>query len=335
MYPPERFAETRLNNIPASTETVYSELTLVEPWLVWLRRAAFTPNANLAHRIEGTIVGASHNEVISFGLATPPLEDEIDLNIPFDYDVHVNEYSGPGGPVNNYQSRVIWEAEPYTVVKKLSMGVPYGQLNEEEKGLADKWMLARRLKGGWMPQPYPKGELINSYFNNFSGAVPVAPSVTTGEITMLQKAVPLGYKMVLTGVWGSNPVANFGSLEIRVYREKKLFLTIFPYCLGNFATVTRNIPALDLWTPALSDLRVCLWSGTGHVGITAACKFELRRLTIWDKIQWGLLNKKTYVTDEERAFAQELSLEEKTKAGIYDLVSPFPQIGSSTPLGKP
>jgi len=321
-YPPEKFAETRLvNPLPATTLTTYSEIPEIEPWLVWLRSASFDRNASVSVRIEGTVADKRFEDILAFGAAVPVLDDYIPLNIPFDRDARVFEYNAAALPIANYQSRVTWEVQHYRVADKLSMGITYENLTEDEQLLADKFQIMRNIRGGKLPMPYPKGDLqhtvVGTYAGNPAAGLP-------NETAIIERTCPDGYKLVLTKVWANRPVANLGDLEIRVYRDRKLFLTLYPICFPNYGTITRYERPLELWIPALSHMRVAVFSGTGHVGILAQAELELRRLTIWDKMAWGLENKRTITSQEERDLISELGLHDKLDAGIYELVTPIP-----------
>lgn len=337
-FPPEKFAETRLvATLAATTRELYSELSEIEPWLAWLRGVAIDRNVNVSVIVEGTVADKRYEDVLSFGAAALELEDELPLNVPFDYDARVYEYNAAVAPIANYQSRVTWEVQPYRVADKLSMGLKYENLDEDEQRLADKYKIMRSIRGGKLPMPYPKGDLQYQFAGQYAGN-PVAGDA--GETNIIRRTCPDGYKLVLTKLWANHPVANFGDLEIRVYRDKKLFLTLYPYCFPNYAdpvriaaTISqRYIPPVELWIPALSSMRVTIYSGTGHVGILAQALVELRRLTIWDKMAWGLEAKRKITSQEERDLISELNLRDKLDAGIYELVTPIPE---SAILGSP
>lgn len=325
-YPPEKFLETRLiAALGATARTTYSEMSVIEPRLVWLRDISFAVagarNANISAIVEGTVAEKRYEDIVPFGSAFPELFDKLPLSIPFDYDSRVILYNASVIPLANTQGRVTWEVQDYRVTDKLSMGVSYNSLEEEEKRLADKYQLIRSIRGGKLPMEYPKGDLQYDFTGNFAGAMAVGQ-----ETNIIRRTVPDGYKLVLTKLWAAHPAANFGSLEIRVYRDKNLFLTLFPYCFPDFNTSapTRRVMPLDLWIPALSEMRVTIFSSTGHAAELAMAEVELRRLTIWDKIAWNLENVRKITTDEERDMISELNLRDKLNAGIYELVTPLP-----------
>ena len=325
-YPPEKFLETRLiANLAATTREAYSEMSMVEPRLMWLRDMSFAVagarNANLSAIIEGTVADKRYENVLPFGLSFPEIFDKLPLNVPFDYNAVVSLYNAAVGALVNIQGRVTWEVQTYRVVDKLAMGISYDNLEDEEKRLADKYHLMRSIRGGKLPMEYPKGDLQYVFPGNFAGAM-----IVDQETNLISRTVPDGYKLVLTKLWAARPAANFGNLEIRVYRDRNLFLTLFPYCFPDFTTAapTRRVMPLDLWIPALSNLRVTIFSGTGHAAEQAMAEVELRRLTIWDKMAWGLEKVRRITTDEERDMISELNLRDKLDAGIYDLVTPLP-----------
>lgn len=325
-YPPEIFMETRLlAALPATSFAIHSEMTVVEPNLVWLRDisvgVAGARNANLSVHVDGTVAEKRYENILPFGLGFPEIFDKFPIDVPFDYTARVRLYNAAVGALNNVQARVTWEVQTYRVVNKLAMGIKYDNLEEEEQRLADKYHLMRSLQGGKLPMKYPKGALMYQFPGNFAGAM-----VIDQETNLIRRTVPDGYKLVLTQLWAARPAANFGNLEIRVYRDRNLFLTLFPYCFPDYTTVapTRRVMPLELWIPCLQELRVTIFSSTGHAAEQAMAKCELRKLTIWDKMAWNLERVRKITTDEERDMINELNLRDKLDAGIYELVTPLP-----------
>lgn len=325
-YPPETFVETRfIAALAATARTIQSEIGVIEPNLVWLKDVSFAVaearNANLTAIVEGTVANKRYEDVIPFGAAFPELFDKLPLEVPFDYDARVILYNAAVAPLANTQSRATWEVKPYRVADKLSMGISYENLKDEEKRLADKFHLMRSIRGGKLPMEYPKGDLQWALSGNYSGAMAAGQ-----ETNLIERTVPDGYKVVLTKLWASHPLANFGNLEIRVYRERQLFLTLHPFCFPDFVTVApiRRVMPIELWVPALSQMRVSIFSGTGHAAQLAMAEVELRRLTIWDKIAWNLEKVRRVTSDEEGDMISELNLRDKLDAGIYELVTPLP-----------
>ena len=325
-YPPEKFLETRfIAALAATARTTCSEMSVIEPMLVWLRDMSFAVagarNANISSIVEGTVADQRYENILAFGNAFPELVDKIPMNVPFDFDARVILYNAAVGALANTQGRVTWEVQTYRVADKLAMGIKYDNLEEEEQRLADKYHLIRSLEGCKLPMPYPKGALRYSFPGVFSGAL-----IANQEVNLIRRTVPDGYKLVLTKLWAAHPAANFGNLEIRVYRDKNLFLTLYPYCFPDYTTVapTRQIMPLELWIPALQEMRVTIFSGTGHAAEQAMAEVELRQLTIWDKMAWNLERVRKITTGEERDMISELNLRDKLDAGIYENVTPLP-----------
>lgn len=321
-YKPIRFVESRMiANFGATTLLAYSEYDYCEPWLIRLREISQDRNANIRAIIEGTVAEKRFEDILAFGAAWPDLDDSYKVDIPFDFDARVQLFNAAVVAIANYQARVTWEAQHYRVADKLSMGIKYESLDEGDQALADKFLLERRIMGGSLPMEYPKGDLQYTFIGNYSGN----PAINTDN-NLVNRSVPDGYKLVLTKVWCSHPVANFGNLELRVFQDRTRVLTMFPFCHPNWTTATRDIPAVDLWIPALSNMRVALHSTTGHAATIAGCEIELRRLTIWDKMAWGLDKSKRITSVAERAMIEELDLFDKLNAGIYELVTPQPEM---------
>ena len=250
--------------------------------------------------------------LIPYGAATTVLDDYTPLNIAADHSAFVR-FNNAAAAIPNYQARVVWEVHNYSVAQKLAQRIKFELLEEEEQEIATKYDLEKKIAAGELPMEYPPGPLLYQIVGNFSGNLALGD-----EISMLEKTVPEDCKVILRFVWASHPAANFGDLRIRVYREKKRFMDIYPYMLPNFTTATRYIRPLDLWIPALNNLRVTINSTTGHVGVLAQVIADVRKLTIFDKLSWN-----RRLSSEEKATVDRFDLSRKLKAGVYDLVHPL------------
>lgn len=313
-YPPERLVESRFVATIAGNAVVrHFEIPDVTPYLVWVKEIGMDRNASLQALLHGQAASRRYENPLPFGAAWAPLDDSIPVNSPFDYEVFFDFTNLTGVAVNNYRARVIYEVQKYRVADKIALGVSEAAMSSEELALADKYLIKEKVKTGELPMPYPPGSLQSRRIGQYSGT-PAAAS----ETTILDVTVPEGHKAVLRFVWCSPPAANLGDLQIRIYREKSLYLQIFPYMMPNWATATRHIPPLDLWIPALDQMRVTLFTTPGgHGAILAQAIVEIRKLTIFDKLAW---NEK--LTPEERDTVDRLSLRDKLDAGIYDLFTP-------------
>lgn len=309
-YPPETLLESRLTNIPGNQTDFYWNITDCKDYLLWMRGLSINRNASIRAFIRGQVGDRNIEDTITFGAAVPNFEDETSINIPFDLTARLELLNVTGVAVNNYQARVRWEVTRYTIIDKILQGVA---LNDEELAIVTKYELDRKIAAGILPMPYPKGPLVEEYTGNWAGA-PVA----NVENTLVERAVPEGYKIILTKVWGTQPVANFGNLEIRVYRERTLYQTLFPYCFPNYTTATRCIPPVELWIPSRQHIRVALTSTIGHAANFAQATLEIRKLTIWDKLNWGLR-----LTNQEQNMVDELDLRTKLQAGLYEYITPI------------
>jgi len=324
-YPPEKFVETMyVAAAPGTTRTTQSEISTCEPNLLWLRDVSFgvaaARNANLSAIIEGTVADKRYENILAFGAAFPEFFDKLPLNVPFDYDARVILYNAAVGALAT-QSRITWEVQTYRVADKLAVGISYDNLDDEEKRLADKYHLMRSIRGGKLPMAYPKGALQWQFPGNFAGAM-----VAGQETNLIRRTVPDGYKLVLTKLWAAQAAVPVGALEIRVYRDKNLFLTLFPWCFPDFATgaITRRVMPVELWIPALSEMRVTIYSAGVRAAEMAMAEVELRKLTIWDKMAWNLEKVRRITTGEEKDMISELNLRDKLDAGIYELITPLP-----------
>lgn len=311
-YPPERLQQSVLiAALAGNGQLNWWNATKVEPYLLWLRSISLDRNAGIRTTIRGEITDRNYEDILFFGNAIPVIDDEIPLNIPFDHTAIVTLLNTTAIAINNYQLRCIYEVAPYTITDKIIQGQ---LLDDEEVALAQKYELDRKIASGYLPMPYPEGPLLYQTTGNYSGN-PAANQ----ENTIVERSVPRGCKGILRHVWANRPAANFGSLVIRVYRERNHWveMDIYPYCLPNFATATRYERPLDLWIPALTQISAVLLSTTGHAGITAQATIEIRRLTIWDKLSWN-----QRLSSDEEAMVEQLELREKLRCGLYELLTP-------------
>jgi len=161
--------------------------------------------------------------------------------------------------------------------------------------------------------PYPKGALVTHLADNFAGDLSAGEEKNVLEIA----AIEPGLKAVLRRIWAKRPTTNVGELEIRIYRGRPLkpYFTIRPYCLPEFKPI-------DLWIPAINALSVTVYSGPGHTDVRVLATADIRKLTIWDKISWGLLGRREITPEWEVSLVRELELEDKLRAGLYELITP-------------
>jgi len=314
-YPPTRLCWARVINLSANVLNPFLDVPAISPFLVKLHSISTARNANVLPDIAGVLAGRPYSERLK-SEALPVIDDFLPINAYFDESFALSFYAT--ADVSNYQARADFEVMPYSVADKLALGVSEEALTDEEKELSDKYQLRRRILANELPMPYPKGALLYQLHGTFSGDLAAG-----AEETILETTVQAGNKAVLTELWAKRPTADYGNLEIRVYLERQLYLMLHPYCFPEFATTTRYIRPIQLWIPAIRHLSVTIYSGTGHTGLLALAKFDMRRMTIWDKIQWGLLPNKVYTSAWERILVEEYNLEEKLKAGIYKLLVPL------------
>jgi len=314
-YPPERVVESHLiaNLVPGGTE--FLNLYEIEPYLVWLKRLSFDRNPNVSAMISAQVADRGHENMIPYGAATTILDDYTPLNVAADHSAFVR-FTNAAAAIPNYQARVVYEVHNYSVAQKLAQGIKFDLLEDAEQEVATKYDLAKKIAAGELPMKYPSGPLLYQNVGNFSGNL-----AANEEVNMLEKTVPEGCKVVLRFVWANHPAANFGALMVRVHREKSRFMDIYPYMMPNFTTITRYIRPLDLWIPALNNLRVTIRSTTGHVGVLAQVIVAVRKLPIFDKLSWN-----RRLSSEEKELVNRLDLSGKLKAGIYNLVTPLPSM---------
>lgn len=324
-YLPVRVVENYPVNIAAAAINTYWEAREIDDWsyLVWLRSISGgllgARDVDVRPIIEGTTADRRYEDIIPFGGALPILDDDLPLNVAFDHEARILlQNTNALVPKANYQARVAWEVWNYRTADKIAQGVSEDTLTDEDKRLMTAYDLKHKVAAGELPMKYPEGPLLYQLAGDHIDA-----AMGISEVNIIERSIPAGYKGVLRYLWARRPAANFGALTLNVYVDRRLFLQIYPYCMPEWNTTTRYIPALDLWIPAVEHLRVSVQSTTGHVNVMALASMELREMTLFDKISWGLVNNKRMTSDEDRAIISEYNLEDKLKAGIYQLLTPL------------
>lgn len=331
-YLPIRVVENYPVTIAAAAINTYWEANEIDDWsyLVWLRSIsgglAGARDVDVRPQIDGVTAARRYESTIPFGGALPPLDDDLPLNVAFDHEARIllhNTNAGVGKA--NYQARVIYEIQNYRTADKIAQGVSEDALTDDDRRLIETYNLKHKVAAGELPMKYPEGPLQYQLAGDHIDA-----AMGISEVPIIERSIPAGYKGILRYLWARRPVANLAVLTLNVYVDRRLFLQVFPYCMPEWNTVTRHIPALDLWIPAVEHLRVTVQSTTGHANVMALASMELREMTLFDKISWGLMNNKKITSDEDRAIISEYNLEDKLKAGIYQLLTPLkPKISGS------
>jgi len=310
IYPPEKVVEARPIDLAADRVTTLVELPDIPPHLIKLHELGIARRTEVTAIVKGTRVGKAY-EVRLHGLATPDIDEPLPLNAQFDEDMFVEFHSTAA--ITNYQARAVFEVKPYSVADKLALGMSPAALDEEERRLIEKFQLAEKVASQHLPMPYPKGALVTHLADNFAGDLSAGEEKNVLEIATIES----GLKAVLRGIWAKRPTTNVGDLEIRIYRGRppKPYFTIRPYCLPEFKPI-------DLWIPAVDALYVKAYSGPGHTDVRVLATADIRKLTVWDKIGWGLLARRDITPEWEARLVRELGLEEKLRAGVYELITP-------------
>lgn len=321
-YLPVRLVESVPTTLLAGSRTNIWEVPDPDPYLLWFISwsggIASALDTDVYPTLSGEVAGRRTENRIPFPGALQIPDDDIPWKVPFDNNVILELVNPTVGAKANYQSRAVWEVHDYTVADKVALGVGEAAMNDEEIRLRDKFQIPDRVKANELPMKRPEGQLLETFVGNYETA-----AMAVSEINLFDKTVPAGHKAILRLLWARRPVANLGALTINVYIEKRLYLQIYPYSMANYGTVTRYIPPLDLWIPAIENLRVTVQSTTGHVNVKTLVTMDLRKMTLFDKVAWGLTNNKRHTTDEDRAKIAEYDLEDKVKAGVYSLLYPL------------
>lgn len=311
LYPPEITCEARPINPGATAWTSLTEATYLQPWLCILRSLGAARNASTRARIRGTLQGRSYERIIE-GPVLPLVDYRIPTEIAFDEDMFIDFYNS-GALINNYQSRTVFELRDYSVAEKLAYGASDASFTEEELPLIDRFNLRDKIRRGELPMSRPLGTLrrqeVFSYYNVLAANTPV---------DLADINVAAGQKVILRRLWTLRPVANVTALTVLVSREQRLYNTIYPFVLTDYNAV---MDPLELYIPAINRMQVQLLSTTGHaatdVGVVA--EFDVRDMTVWDKVAWGLDRNATFTSSAERAAIAELGLKDLVRAGVYSL----------------
>jgi hypothetical protein len=311
--------------IAAAAINTYWEANEIDDWsyLVWLRSIsgglAGARDVDVRPEIDGVTNDRRYESVIPFGGALPPLDDDLPLNVAFDHEARVLLHNTNALAAKaNYQARVVWEIWNYRTADKIAQGVSEDALTDDDRRLITKYDLRQKVAAGELPMAYPEGPLLYQVVGDHIDA-----AMAISEVPIIERSIPAGYKGILRYLWARRPVANLADLTLNVYVDRRLFLQVYPYCMPEWNTVTRHIPALDLWIPAVEHLRVTVQSTTGHVNVMAMALMEVRKMTLADKISWGLVNNKKITSDEERTIISDYNLEDHVKAGLYQLLVPL------------
>ncbi len=318
IYPPERVIEARPLTVTTSWTNLVN-LPDISPHLIRLVELGLdnNPTATIDCRVEGIFAGkAFENE---FDVETAP---GIDAKIPF--IIHADEsmkvrFKTASGTESNYKCRAIYEVRPYTVADKMALGLSLDALSSDERRIETKYEIRRKIKAGLLPSPYPEGALHKQVLGSYSGSI-----ASDEEKTIVEVFPSPGEKAILRRIWVRRPSST--AHYLRVYRERKAYFDIYPYCLPsvNPASPTHaDLVPIELYIPAVRQLALKYVGGASET-VYAIAEVELREMTVWDKIGWGLVKDRSITPDWEAAMIEELSLEEKYKAGIYQM---YVQIG--------
>ena len=313
-YPPEIVAEARPVNLVANAPNRLVDLPLggVEHgYLLELRELGAARNANVTHvEISGILLGRRYERRID-GNVLPLVDYNYPINVPLDEQLFIDTLAT--AIVANYQSRAIYGVRDFSVAEKIALGANEEALTSEELELAERFNIENKVKRGELPLDRPLGTLMRQEVHSYYGPLAVNIPMNVGVINVAK-----GEKAILRRLWTLRPAANVTALTVTVEREKAAFLTLYPHVMADLNTVMRPT---ELYIPALQRLRCYVTSTTGHaatdVGVVA--EFDIRKLTVYDKVAWGLTRSKLYTSDEERETIRDLGLEDLTKAGIYDL----------------
>lgn len=321
-YLPVRLVESVPTNLGAASRTNIWEIPDPDPYLLWFISwsggLASALDPDVYPILSGQVAGRrTENRIPSPG-ALQQVDDDIPWKVPFDNNALLALVNPAVGVKANYQSRAVWEIHDYTVADKEALGVSVDAMDDEELRLRDKFEIPDRVKANELPMKRPEGQLLETFVGDYE----IAP-MAVSEINLIDRTVPAGHKAVLRLLWARQPVANLGAITINVYIDKRLFLQIWPYSMANYATVGRYTPPLDLWIPAIENLRVTIETTTGHANVKTLVNMELRKMTLYDKVAWGLIKNKRHTSDEDRALIEEYDLEDKVAAGIYSLLYPL------------
>lgn len=329
-YPPEKVIEARAINLLLNSWVDLVDLPdipgAVAP-LVKLIELGYMNDATnrVKCRVEGTIADKEvENDILHTYLGSKPgIDDSIPLSAWFDKTMKVHFYSTAA--ISNFKARALYEVRNYTIADKIALGTT---LTKAETALAAKYELHRKILSGELPMEYPKGPLVRQQVKNFYSA---SMTGAAAEQTIIDVYPPPGQKAVLTKLWCKRPSA-YNSLTIKVYHDRKLYFEINPWALPDLASSESGTLQLidrpiDLWIPGIKQVKVAMYCGVTETHVAAMAKIDLRKITIWDKLNWGLA-----LTPEEKDLVTSLFLDEKLLAGLYVLAVPI-NLGGRGPIG--
>lgn len=315
-YPPETVAEARPVTTVANQTTRIVDLPYggkEYDYLLELKEFGATRNAGVDYvTISGSLLGRRYERRI-IGDLLPLVDYNFPVDVPLDEQFFFDVF--PTAIIGNYQSRVVYEVKNFNVAEKLALGATEATLTTEELELAERFNLRDKIKRAQLPMSWPLGTLVKQEIHSFYAAL---VQNVPGNVATINVAE--GEKVILRRLWTLRPAANPLNLIVTVERDKAPFLTLYPHVMTDLNTVIRP---MELYIPALQRNRVYVTSTVagGHiatdVGIVA--EFDIRKLTLWDKVAWGLTRNKRYTSEEDRALIRDLELEDMVKAGIFSL----------------
>jgi len=313
-YPPVTVAEARPFTLVANTPLRIVDLPLggaEENYLLRLKELGATRNANVSYvEVSGMLAGRRYDRRID-GNVLPLVDFNYPLDLPLSDQFFVDILATAG--IANYQSRVIYEVSKFTPADKVALGVSEASLTSEDVELIEKFNIRNKVKRGELPTKRPLGELLRTEVYSYYGALLANVPVEVGVIN-----VAIGEKAILRRLWTLRPAANVTALTVTVERDGTNFLTLFPQVMVDLNTVIRP---MELYIPAIRKLRCYVTSTTGHVAadVGIVAEYEIREMTLQDRIAWGLTGSKLYTSDEQRAMIKDLDFEDLVNAGIYSL----------------
>jgi len=280
-YPPECFVSAMPTNLQAGDNKV-AEYFTPDKYVLSLYGVSFD-RQNIAFYAD---VDGVTNTVQMINLnASRGLDYEEELKVPITKSAKLRLYTSSA--ISAYQWRHRIMALPKTTALKILLGLP---LTDRDRELDSKFGISDMI-ASYPAEPVDllKGvEQIKSVAN-----------VLASPGTLFRQVVPRGWKLILLDMSVSRP-ASPATLYIDVERDDIETLHLDAYCL----------PSLEYRCPirivAIDKIEI-----TASRSCTARITYGLGRLTIAEKIRWGI-----DLTSKEREIAEKFDLFDRVEAGV-------------------
>jgi len=280
-YPPECFVSAVPANLAARDNKV-AEYFTPDKYVLSLYGVSFARQSIAFYADIDGVTNAVQMQNLN---ASRGIDYEEELKVPITKSARIRLYTTSA--VSAYQWRHRIMVLPKTTALKILLGLP---LTDRDRELDSKFGISDMVAS----YPAEPVDLLKGVEQIKSTA-----NVLTGSGTLFRQVVPKGWKLILLDISVTRP-ASPATLYIDVERDDIETLHLDAYCL----------PSLEYKCPirvvATDKIEV-----TASGACTARVTYGLGRLTIAEKIRWGI-----DLTSKEREIADKFGLFDRVEAGV-------------------